>query len=226
VHVLRFYAVYRALVRAKVAAIRARQANADLEQAQGYLALAERLIEPPAPRLIITHGVAGCGKSRASRRLLLSDQAAATLRLRSDVERRRLFGIAPRPNSDSRSTEAFMPGGQRTHLPAAARTGTRAARRWLVGDRRRSLPRALPARCLSRAGYAGGSPFLHRRATGHAGAIACPRPPAGWQKATTPPKRLWRSLNNSWCKSNPCLLTNSNPGSKDPTWFRRTGCPA
>jgi predicted kinase len=101
VQVLRFYAVYRALVRAKVAAIRARQANTDLEQAQGYLALAERLIEPPAPRLIITHGVAGCGKSRASRRLLLSDQAAATLRLRSDVERRRLFGIAATCHSDS-----------------------------------------------------------------------------------------------------------------------------
>ncbi len=101
VQVLRFYAVYRALVRAKVAAIRARQANTILEQAQEYLALAERLIEPPAPRLIITHGVAGCGKSRVSRRLLLSDQAAATLRLRSDVERRRLFGIAATSNSNS-----------------------------------------------------------------------------------------------------------------------------
>jgi hypothetical protein len=101
VQVLRFYAVYRALVRAKVAAIQAWQANAVLEQAQDYLALAERLIEPPEPRLIITHGVAGCGKSRASRRLLLSDQAAATLRLRSDVERRRLFGIAATSNSNS-----------------------------------------------------------------------------------------------------------------------------
>jgi len=101
VHVLRFYAVYRALVRAKVAAIRARQANADLEQAQGYVVLAEHLISPPAPHLIITHGVAGCGKSRVSRRQLLSDQAAATLRLRSDVERRRLFGIAARTHSDS-----------------------------------------------------------------------------------------------------------------------------
>ena len=68
---------------------------------QDYLSLAERLTSPPAPRLIITHGVAGCGKSRASRRLLLGDQAAATLRLRSDVERRRLFGIAAGTHSDS-----------------------------------------------------------------------------------------------------------------------------
>jgi predicted kinase len=56
---------------------------------------------PPAPRLIITHGVAGCGKSRAARQLLLRDQAAATLRLRSDVERKRLFGLADRHRSDS-----------------------------------------------------------------------------------------------------------------------------
>lgn len=99
--VLRFYAVYRALVRAKVAALQARQANADLGQAIAYLALAERLVTPPPARLIITHGVAGCGKSRASRRLMLGDQAAATLRLRSDVERKRLFGLAPTANSQS-----------------------------------------------------------------------------------------------------------------------------
>ncbi len=95
VPVLRLYAVYRALVRAKVAAIRARQANADVGQAMNYLTLAEQLMTPPPARLIITHGVAGCGKTRASRRLLLGDPAATTLRLRSDVERKRLFGIAP-----------------------------------------------------------------------------------------------------------------------------------
>jgi hypothetical protein len=71
------------------------------DQALAYLALAERLVKPPPARLIITHGVAGCGKSRASRRLLLGDQAAATLRLRSDVERKRLFGIAPTASSKS-----------------------------------------------------------------------------------------------------------------------------
>jgi aminoglycoside phosphotransferase family enzyme/predicted kinase len=99
--VLRFYAVYRALVRAKVAAIRAAQAGADLRPAQEYLELAERLAAPPVPHLIITHGVAGCGKSRAARRLLLRDQAAATLCLRSDVERKRLFGLAATAGSGS-----------------------------------------------------------------------------------------------------------------------------
>ncbi|MCM8596265.1 bifunctional aminoglycoside phosphotransferase/ATP-binding protein [Accumulibacter sp.] len=99
--VLRFYAVYRALVRAKVAAIRSTQRADDAAIARQYLALAERLVAPPSPQLIITHGVAGCGKSRASRRLLLTDQAAATIRLRSDVERKRLFGLSAASGSGS-----------------------------------------------------------------------------------------------------------------------------
>lgn len=125
VQVLRFYAVYRALVRAKVAALQARQANADLGQALAYLALAERLVTPPPARLIITHGVAGCGKSRASRRLLLGDQAAAMLRLRSDVERKRLFGLAPTADSQSAPGSGIYAGGasdltyQRLHALAS-----------------------------------------------------------------------------------------------------------
>ena len=101
VPVLRFYAVYRALVRAKVAAILATQTGGNLDRARHYLALAERLVNPPPERLIITHGVAGCGKSRASRRLLLRDPAAATIRLRSDVERKRLFDLATSASSGS-----------------------------------------------------------------------------------------------------------------------------
>jgi len=101
VPMLRFYAVYRALVRAKVSAIRKRQDGADDGQADGYLALAERLVAPPPPRLTITHGVAGCGKTRASRDLLLADAAATTVRLRSDVERKRLFGLAAAAASGS-----------------------------------------------------------------------------------------------------------------------------
>ena len=77
--VLRFYAVYRALVRTKVAAIRARQVGLDDRQAIDTLKLAQRLAEPPPPRLTITHGLAGCGKSRAARRLLMADPLAATL---------------------------------------------------------------------------------------------------------------------------------------------------
>lgn len=102
---LRFYAVYRALVRAKVAAIRATQSpdqrpGAERE-ALAYIALAERLVAPPPARLVITHGLSGCGKTVASSQWLQSDPHACTLRLRSDVERKRLFGLAGSARSDS-----------------------------------------------------------------------------------------------------------------------------
>jgi predicted kinase len=59
----------------------------------GYVALAQRLTTRAPRRLVITHGLSGCGKTVASGALLQSDPHAATLRLRSDVERRRLFGL-------------------------------------------------------------------------------------------------------------------------------------
>lgn len=92
--VLRFYAVYRAMVRAKVAALRSVQTGGDDRDLQAYIALAERLLTPPPPCLVITHGLSGCGKTVASDALLQSDPQASTLRLRSDVQRKRLFGLA------------------------------------------------------------------------------------------------------------------------------------
>jgi hypothetical protein len=98
---LRFYAVYRALVRAKVAAIRADQTQGGSDEALAYVALAESLVTPPPLRLLITHGLSGCGKTIASNALLQNDPHAATLRLRSDVERKRLFGLASTAHSGS-----------------------------------------------------------------------------------------------------------------------------
>ncbi|MHB8950721.1 MAG: bifunctional aminoglycoside phosphotransferase/ATP-binding protein [Rhodoferax sp.] len=91
---MRFYGVYRAMVRAKVAAIRTRQTQDDGREALAYIALAERLTRAPAARLVITHGLSGCGKTVASNELLLGDPHANTLRLRSDVERKRLAGLS------------------------------------------------------------------------------------------------------------------------------------
>ena len=91
---LHFYAVYRALVRAKVTALRAEQTGGDTQEALDYIALAERLLQKPPLRLIITHGLSGCGKTVASDAMLQSDANPAMLRLRSDVERKRLFGLA------------------------------------------------------------------------------------------------------------------------------------
>ena len=84
----RYYAVYRALVRAMVAAIR----RSEGLEAGGpdYLAVAGALAGTRDPRLLVTHGLSGSGKSFVAQRLL---EAAGAIRLRSDVERKRLFGL-------------------------------------------------------------------------------------------------------------------------------------
>lgn len=98
-----FFASYRAGVRAKVAAIRlgqlggtgaSPQADACLAEAQRYLALARDIAHPPAPRLLITHGLSGSGKTWASSRWLAAETSGRAIRLRSDVERKRLHGMS------------------------------------------------------------------------------------------------------------------------------------
>ena len=101
VQVVQFYAVYRALVRAKVAAIRGQQVADAADQANAYLTMAERLITPRPLRLVITHGVTGCGKTFITDRLLQRAPYASTLRLRSDVERKRLHGLESADRSGS-----------------------------------------------------------------------------------------------------------------------------
>lgn len=97
---VRFYATYRALVRAKVSAILATQQKTECAGSRTYLTLAQRLAAPPKPSLIITHGLAGCGKTTAVKQQLLSDRYGTTLSIRSDVERKRLFGLtANRPSN-------------------------------------------------------------------------------------------------------------------------------
>ncbi len=101
VSVLRFYAVYRALVRAKVAAITAAESGSDFVYSEAYLALAQKLVAPVRPSLTITHGPAGCGKTTVAQKYILLDPAGTTLRLRSDVERKRLFGLVENASSGS-----------------------------------------------------------------------------------------------------------------------------
>jgi aminoglycoside phosphotransferase family enzyme/predicted kinase len=107
--VFRFYAVYRAVVRAKIAALRAGQEDAEqklagFDSARVYLQLARQIAVPPAPTLVITCGLSGSGKTTASSARLLDPAVAGAgsiVRLRSDVERKRLFGLAPRESSHS-----------------------------------------------------------------------------------------------------------------------------
>ena len=100
---LRFYIAYRALVRAKVSAIRATQAGLSkvaMSQAwadcRGYLALAADCFTHKQAALIITHGLPGSGKTTFAQNALERFQA---IRLRSDVERKRLFGLSPLADS-------------------------------------------------------------------------------------------------------------------------------
>jgi aminoglycoside phosphotransferase family enzyme/predicted kinase len=103
--VLPFFAVYRALVRAKVAVIRSQQTGADvatsLNQARAYTAMAQGIAQPPAPQLVITHGLSGSGKTWASSRWLQAEASGRAIRLRSDVERKRLHGLGATQASGS-----------------------------------------------------------------------------------------------------------------------------
>ena len=94
--VMRFYLGYRAMVMAKVSAIRARQVKGELTQCQTYLSLAEHFYAPHQPVLLITQGLPGCGKSTLAQIVLEKYQC---IRIRSDVERKRLFGLQAHQNS-------------------------------------------------------------------------------------------------------------------------------
>nr|WP_232239862.1 bifunctional aminoglycoside phosphotransferase/ATP-binding protein [Pseudomonas alkylphenolica] len=92
---LNFYKAYRALVRAKVALF-SMGADADAVQRattlrtyRNYANLAESYSAIPSRFLAITHGVSAVGKSHVAMRLV---DALGAVRLRSDVERKRLFG--------------------------------------------------------------------------------------------------------------------------------------
>ena len=110
--VLRYYTVYRALVRAKVAMLRAAQAateaGAQRAMARRYVALALRLSRAgssaAAPALLITHGYSGSGKSTLTRSLV---EALGAIRIRADVERKRSVGLGPLERSGARSGSAL-----------------------------------------------------------------------------------------------------------------------
>jgi aminoglycoside phosphotransferase family enzyme/predicted kinase len=110
--VLPFFAVYRAMVRAKVSGIRLAQLSANAEvpappqpttdpsthvatltslaEVQRHICMARQLAEPAAPALVITHGLSGSGKTWASERWLATDASGRAIRLRSDIERQHM----------------------------------------------------------------------------------------------------------------------------------------
>ncbi len=100
VRLLRFYAVYRALVRAMVDSLSARH-----DRLRMRIKTAVMFTNPPPPALYIMHGLSGSGKSWLSERLAVR---LGALRIRSDVERSRLAGAS----TSDRYTPQF---GRRTY---------------------------------------------------------------------------------------------------------------
>ena len=126
--VWRFYLVYRALVRAKIAFIRAGQESTLPQRRSGeaagrdHLGLAERFAAATAPVLIVTHGLSGSGKTFVAEQVCAMIDA---IHVRSDVERKRLVGLAPEARNLS-SLEAGLysrPATEKTYarLRALAR---------------------------------------------------------------------------------------------------------
>jgi aminoglycoside phosphotransferase family enzyme/predicted kinase len=96
VPVLRFYVVYRAMVRAKIHLIRARQPGVDpterarlTEIYRSHTRLAAAWARDGAGAIVLMHGFSGSGKSTIAARLA---PALGAIRVRSDVERKRLAG--------------------------------------------------------------------------------------------------------------------------------------
>jgi predicted kinase len=71
-----------------------------------YLACATECAKglPDEARLLITHGLSGTGKSSVAAQLL---RAAGAIRIRSDVERKRLFGLAPLERSTALGIDIY-----------------------------------------------------------------------------------------------------------------------
>jgi hypothetical protein len=92
---LNFYKAYRAMVRAKVTLFSlpheadAVQRAVTLRKYRSYANLAESYSAIPSRFLAVTHGVSAVGKSHVAMRLV---EALGAIRLRSDMERKRLFG--------------------------------------------------------------------------------------------------------------------------------------
>jgi aminoglycoside phosphotransferase family enzyme/predicted kinase len=114
----RWYSSYRALVRAKVAAL-----SGQSEQVRAYLQLAGASGQRRPRLLLLCHGLSGAGKSHHSAGLIEPLQA---IRIRSDVERKRLFGLWGEAPEPPRHGDPYAPAvseelfGQRLPAQAAA----------------------------------------------------------------------------------------------------------
>lgn len=123
--VLRYYETHRALIRCKVALLRAAQAGISADEAGAcrregldYLAFAHDRIAPVRPAILVTHGFSGSGKSTLARRLV---EALDAVQLRSDVERKRMHGMQPTEHAGAAlyASDVTQDTYRRLHMLAA-----------------------------------------------------------------------------------------------------------
>lgn len=109
---LPYYLCYRAMVRAKVTWLRVQQHPGEEEEEplwkelKEYIALAEQYAFERKPQLIITHGVSGTGKSYGGEQIVHS---LGAIRIRSDIERKRLAGRTGSNNDEGEEVELYDP---------------------------------------------------------------------------------------------------------------------
>jgi aminoglycoside phosphotransferase family enzyme/predicted kinase len=163
--VLPFYLVYRATVRAKIACIRAHQPGLDVHgrtradaEYHAYLRLARTLSVPHRPAIVAMHGLSGSGKSHAAARLV---ERTGGVRVRSDVERKRLHGLAWDAASGAGvATQLYSPEAtQRTYARLEALAATIADAGWIAIIDAASLRRD-EREAFARLAAARGVPFV------------------------------------------------------------------
>ncbi|TCD48461.1 bifunctional aminoglycoside phosphotransferase/ATP-binding protein [Chlorobium sp. N1] len=109
--VLKFYVLYRAMVRAKVAAIRCSQEPGEqrrlaFEEHRSFIRFAETLVGCRRPALLVTTGLSGSGKSTHAAALA---PVLGAVHVRSDVERKRLCGLRPLESSRELPDSIYTP---------------------------------------------------------------------------------------------------------------------
>ncbi len=113
------YYVYHALIRAKVAAIRSVERTDetdrqhDLEEVAHCCSVARRWIESGRPFLIAMHGFSGSGKTTLSQTLI---SRLPAIRVRSDIERKREYGLEETEGSGARVGEGIYDSRARTSI--------------------------------------------------------------------------------------------------------------
>ncbi|MBD3648860.1 MAG: AAA family ATPase, partial [Pseudomonadales bacterium] len=105
---LRYYLVYRALVRAMVDAIRSTQDESHARElhreCDNYLQMALEYTEPGRTALVMMCGFSGTGKTTIARHLATRINA---IQIRSDVERKRLFGVGLQESSHDHNIDIY-----------------------------------------------------------------------------------------------------------------------